>query len=308
MIWPFDTGGVVLALYVVTFALHAVFVSYVLAGTAYVLVRKDDAATAIVRDRLPFMLGCGITAGVAPLLFIQLLYQRRFYTANLLLGPRWGAVVPALIVGFYALYLAKSSPKWSRIALVTALGCFAFVAWSWTEIHQLMMTDSVWREFYAVEKRLFLDPDIAPRLVLWFGAMTTLFATVAAWSADARRLAIVALAGRVVSAAGAAWLVSRGFTAQGPAVAWLIVLALAVAAEVVGWLLVLRDRSIGIAIATAGCTAALLSATVIREAPRLAMILPAPEGGGGIVFAVVFVTAGVAIAWVVKTVRAAPPT
>ena len=305
MIWPFDTGGVVLALYVVTFALHAVFVSYVLAGTAYVLVRKDTTATAIVRDRLPFMLGCGITAGVAPLLFIQLLYQRRFYTANLLLGPRWLAVVPALIIGFYALYLAKSSRRWSRRALVAALVCFAFVAWSWTEIHQLMMADSTWRELYATGQRVFVDPDIAPRLVVWFGAMATLFATVAAWSADARRLAIVALAGRVVSAAGVAWLASRGFTAQGPAMAWLIVLGLAVAAEVAGWILVLRDRSIGLAIATAGCTAALLSATVIREAPRLSMIVPAPDGGGGIVFAVVVVAAGLAIAWVVNTVRAA---
>jgi hypothetical protein len=303
VIWPFDSGGIVLALYIATFALHAVFVSYVLAGTAYVLVRKDAAATAIVRDRLPFMLGCGITAGVAPLLFIQLLYQRRFYTANLLLGPRWLAIVPALIVGFYALYLAKSSVKWRRRALVIGLACFTFVAWSWTEIHQLMMTDSVWRDFYAAGTRVFVDGDIAPRLVLWLGAMATLFATVAAWTADARKLAVVALAARVVSAAAAAWLVSRGFTADGPAVAWLIVLGLAVAAEVTGWVFVLRDRSAGLAIATAGCTAALVAATVIREAPRLAMISPAPGAAGGVAFGLTLVAAIAAITWVVRTVR-----
>src|SRR6185295_3004757 len=107
--WPFsaDQQGLWLALYVLTLALHAVFVGYVLIGSAYATVqairKADDPLAAQVRDYLPFMLGCGITAGVAPLLFLQLLYQRHFYSTNLVMGPRWGAVVPALIAGFYAL-------------------------------------------------------------------------------------------------------------------------------------------------------------------------------------------------------------
>src|SRR5678816_2594181 len=135
MMWPFDRGGIVLALYVATLAVHAAFIGYVVAGTAYSLAR-DDALSRTVRDRLPFMLGCGITAGVAPLLFLQLMHQQRFYTANLLLGPRWLAVVPALIAGFYALYIGKT--RWRRAAYGIALACFAFVAWSWSELHELM--------------------------------------------------------------------------------------------------------------------------------------------------------------------------
>src|SRR5262249_3441756 len=161
-------------------------VGYVVAGTAYALVqalrRADDPFADAVRSRLPFMLGCGITAGVAPLLFEQLMYQRRFYTANLLLGPRWLAVVPALIAGFYALYLAKQSTRCRKPALAGALVCFVFVAWSWTELHQLMQADAAWRDFYAAGERLFVDGDITPRLIVWLGAMATLFATVSAWS------------------------------------------------------------------------------------------------------------------------------
>ena len=120
--WPFDQdGGVVLALYVATLAIHAACIGYVVGGAGYALVqavrRRDDAVAEVTRDRLPFVLGCGITAGVAPLLFVQLLYQRRFYTANLLLGPRWLAIVPALVVGFYALYAAKIYAKYRRAAL-----------------------------------------------------------------------------------------------------------------------------------------------------------------------------------------------
>ncbi|MBC7978883.1 MAG: hypothetical protein H7138_28190, partial [Myxococcales bacterium] len=199
--WPFDgsidaTEALWLAVYLVTFALHAIFISYVAAGTAYTLIAtlrgRVDPIAERTRDWLPFMLGAAITAGVAPLLFLQLLYQRRFYTANLLLGPRWGAVVPALILGFYALYLAKASERWRRWALGVGLACFGFVAWSWTEIHLVMMDDPAWRAMYGAGTRFYLEPAVLPRLVVWLGAMVALYATVAAWSAAAserRRLA-----------------------------------------------------------------------------------------------------------------------
>src|SRR5258706_1333750 len=210
----FANGGGILVLYIATLALHAVFGSYVVAGSAYVLLGRG-AAAATVRDRLPFMLGCGITAGVAPLLFVQMLHQRRFYTANLLLGPRWGAVVPALILGFYALYVAKTSDRWKRLALGVGLACFGFVAWSWSELHELMQAEPAWRDFYAAGHRVFFAATVPARFVLGLGAMATLFAMVAAWSADDKgraRLALVAAAGRIVSIAGALLLWQAGFT------------------------------------------------------------------------------------------------
>jgi len=309
--WPFDHGGGVLALYIGTLALHAVFVAYVLAGSAFALVRRQDPIAATVRDRLPFMLGCGITAGVAPLLFVQLLHQRRFYTANLLLGPRWFAVVPALIVGFYALYLAKASDKWRRIALGVALACFAFVAWSWSELHELMQADPEWAAFYAAGHRLFTAATIAPRFVTAIGAMATLFATVAAWATDdagRKRLAAIALAGRTVSILGAVWLWRAGFSVDGPAVAWFGILAAATALDVAAWALVLRrPTDLVLALATGGGTAALLAAAVVREAPRVALIevhAQAEVSGGAVVFAVALVVGAAAIAWIVRQIRA----
>jgi hypothetical protein len=293
------------ALYLGTLALHAVFVGYVVAGTAYVLVARDSFAE-LVRGRLPFMLGCGITAGVAPLLFIQLLYQRRFYTANLLLGPRWLAVVPVLIAGFYALYLAKQSDRWKKLALAGALACFVFVAYSWTELHELMQADAAWRDFYAAGERIFVDGDIVPRMLVWLGGMATLFAAVSAWSREApvRRLAVIALAGRAVSIAGGAWLVHRGFAVDA-AWGWLLVAAIAV--DAVGWLAAWRrPDGPGLLVATAGGAGALIAAVCVREAPRLALVEPARgDPGGAVVFAIAFALGIGAMAWVVRTVRAA---
>lgn len=321
MIWPFDVAPTAiealwLALYLVSFALHAVFASYVAAGTGYALVaalrRSPDPVAAHVRDWLPFMLGAAITAGVGPLLFLQLLHQRRFYTANLLLGPRWGAVVPALIVGFYALYLAKASGRLRRLALGVGLACFAFVAWSWTEIHLLMRDDAAWVAMYAAGSRFASGLAIVPRLALWLGAMLALFAVVAAWPArpaERRRLAILALAGLLVAGAAASLaLASRGAvdTAHG----WTYVLIGATLATALAWAwTVRRPGGPGLALAAGATTIALLAGAVVREAPRIAMIErsrpTAVDSGGVAVFAITAVVGAALIAWVIRTVR--PP-
>lgn len=316
--WPLVGGreSLWLALYLLTFALHAVLISYVVGGTAYALVQalrgKDDPTATRARDLLPFMLGLGITAGVAPLLFIQLLYQRAFYTANLLLGPRWGAVVPALIVGFYALYLAKSGVhvRWRRLALGAGLACFVFVAWSWTEIDQLMQAEPVWTAMYVAGDRVFGEGSIAPRLLLWLGAMATVFATLSLWWAqpdERRRLATIAIAGRAVSGLAAIWLVARG-GAVGTAHGWLYILVLALALELVGWAWQWSRPANDIrGLITAAATAVMLAGVVVREAPRLAIVEPvrvaALEASGVPVFVITGVFGCAVIAWLVRVSR-----
>lgn len=140
--FPFGLPGPTafyLTAYVVTLAVHVVFMNYVLAGTGYLAVaflrptgRADAASVAVVKDWMPLMLSGAITAGIAPLLFVQLVYKREFYTANLLLFNRWMAILPVLVVGFYALYLLKSAwlyrrPRWAAAAVaVVPLACVAF--------------------------------------------------------------------------------------------------------------------------------------------------------------------------------------
>lgn len=316
--WPFTSGvpSLWLVLYLLTFALHVVLISYVVAGTAYTLVQalrgRQDPIAERARDLLPFMLGLGITAGVAPLLFLQLLYQRQFYTANLLLGPRWGAVVPALIVGFYALYLAKATLvlRTRRIALAVALVCFTFVAWSWTEINQLMQAEPAWRAMYAAGDRLHADAGIPPRLLLWLGAMAAAFATVASWwtsGAERRGLAVIALAGRAVSGLGVGLLALAGALIQDAAHGWLYVFLAALVVEALAWVWTWRaPDGPGLTVVTAAGTAALLAGTVVREAPRLAMIEPprlaAVEASGAPVFGLTALLGVAVITWIVRNV------
>jgi hypothetical protein len=194
--------------------------------------------------------------------------------------------------------------------LGTALTCFAFVAWSWSELHELMQADPEWAAFYAAGHRWFTAATIAPRFAIVIGAMATLFVTVAAWSTDAggrSRLAPIAAVGRLVSIGGAVWLWHTGFSVEGPAVVWFAILVGAAVIDVVAWGIAWkRPSDLVLAIATASGTAALLSGAVVREAPRVALIetqARAETSGAGYAFVIALVIGTAAIVWVVRQLQ-----
>ncbi|MGH7144031.1 MAG: hypothetical protein ACREJ2_07805 [Planctomycetota bacterium] len=194
-LFPFGFPGptaLYLVLYVVTLIIHVLFMNYVLAGSAVLAVAglwrwqthgltRPSPTRELLRDWLPFFLSAAITAGIAPLLFIQILYRHAYYTANLLLFHRWMAILPVLILGFYLLYLLKSRAiaawrPWQR-ALTGALAmlCFWFTAYSWTENHMLSLHPALWASFYAGGHTFYWNPLMVPRLSIWvFGAFPTM--------------------------------------------------------------------------------------------------------------------------------------
>ncbi len=199
-----------LMLYVLTLAVHFVFMNYVFAGTFYVavvgvgqadaaLARLHNPIGAMLRDWLPFAFSGVITAGVAPLLFVQVLYKQQFYTANLLLFHRWMAVVPALIVAFYLLYLLKSTSisdwpaGWRSAVGVGALVAIGFTGYSWSENHLLSLDEGRWVSFYEDRQWFYHHSALLPRVGMWLaGAVPTMMAIVC-WqlrSAERRGLRI----------------------------------------------------------------------------------------------------------------------
>ena len=238
----------------------------------------QDAIAATVRDRLPFMLGCGITAGVAPLLFVQLLHQRRFYTANLLLGPRWLAVVPALIVGFYALYLAKARSAGGALALarrarVLRVRRVVVERAPRADAGRSRMARVLCRRASRVHGG---DDRAAPRRGRRRDGDAVRDGRGVVDRRGGRRAARrrSRWPGAGVSIAGAVWLWRAGFARRGPG-ARLVrdLLAGAAVIDVGAWLALLRcgerSRARG---RDRGGTAALVAAVVVREAPRVALI------------------------------------
>jgi hypothetical protein len=342
-VFPWALGGplaLYLGLYVVTLAIHAVFVGYVLGGTGWCAVAavrgRDDDAAAVARDWLPFALGAAITAGVAPLLFVQILYQERFYTSNLLLFNHWMAVVPVLIAGFYLLYLHKSDRvrrAWLRVAVpIAAALCFVFVAFSWTENHLLGLDDRAWIAFWTERRGFYDSPALAPRLLGWLAASLPIFAAGASWQVrarggpPARALAIAALVGIAASTVAAWWQYTAlpadsAYDLDQPMIApWWWAFGAARACEAAAWLVVAiapaapRARR-ALASACAAGAISVVAGAMLREGARLhalGLLHPRAIAAGGalvfFLFAALTIAALVAIYRIVRRGLADGPT
>jgi len=295
--FPFATG-LYLTFYVVTLTLHVVFMNYVLTGTAYLAFTRKPPESPELRIRpvlaswMPLMLSGAITAGIAPLLFVQILYKQSFYTANLLLFNRWMSILPALILGFYALYLAQSGwltrrPHWLRVAVAALpFACVAYTGYSWTENHLLSLeTPEYWGKFYGAEEWRYYEPQLIPRLLVWaFGAMPV-FALVVAWqlfyrsrggevimAGVERTLSFLALAGLALAGASAVtyWSLSDFSSGRVRAMAgpYFVAAVVGCVIQAAGWLRFRFERRRLFAL-TAGTALTVLGMTATREAIRL---------------------------------------
>jgi len=187
-------------LLVFTFVLHLVFVNLTLGGTllaAWARLasggREGDFRTALA-SRLASINGYGvslaITTGVAPLLFIQVLYGQYFYPATILLGWIWFCLLVVLMVGYYALYLHKFRSEPSRPAsavwLVVSALMFLLVAAVQVMVNLLHAQPGRWADARANPWVILGDPTYLPRLAHFVFAAVGFSALVVCWWAVRR--------------------------------------------------------------------------------------------------------------------------
>src|SRR3984885_10804625 len=98
-------------LQMVTLALHFVAMQMLVGGLLIAVLlnllgRSDSAKTAAAAlgRRLTVVITYVINLAVPPLLFAQVLYGRAIYTSSVMIGLRWIAVIPALILAYWLLY------------------------------------------------------------------------------------------------------------------------------------------------------------------------------------------------------------
>lgn len=161
-----------------TFALHAVFMNFVLGG---VLVLPVLWAVARRRDRqelvdvamagmsyLPIAVSFTITSGVAALLFVQVVYGHFFYSANILLGWQWLSLLAYLAIGFYLVYYARHLMLAGRaalalITLVLVAASFLMVAHIFNNNAVLSLRPDLWRAMHDGGTKHARDAMWTPR-------------------------------------------------------------------------------------------------------------------------------------------------
>ncbi len=343
--------AVYVTLFLLTFVLHQAFMHYVLAGSLYLTwatIRQgrtthltEQSLAATLRDWMPFLLSAAITAGVAPLLFIQIVYQYQFYTANLLLWWRWVVVVPVLIVAFYLLYLIKSRMLWNwpygvRVAVVLATSTsFVFVGFCWTVNHLLANSEANWPEVYTTGRLPFSVVAVILRMLVWIGGSFATMSVIVGWQlhyrqssqsdgssvAGIRSLAGMSICGIITSLiAGTTYIALSGTASKslvfGTFSLPYVLLAISGAIlQMIGWSFQWRSNRlelVGLSIATTGALITLVGISVIREAIRISAMdfaslyprhVEAANVGGFGVFVVVAIAVILVMAWCVRLVK-----
>lgn len=175
-------------LLVFTFFLHLIFMNLTLGGTLMAFVanlrggnRSADPNAVLARRLMAvntYAISLAITTGVAPLLFVQVLYQQYFYSGTILLGWIWFAMLVLLMIGYYAAYLHKSfRGPWLGISALTFFG----IAMTHVAVHLIHVQPAKWVEFDTSAIRVLGDPTYWPRLLHFVLAAITFAALVAAW-------------------------------------------------------------------------------------------------------------------------------
>ncbi len=163
------------ALLLLTFFVHVLFLNATL-GTSLIgalhglwPAGKDDRAPhlrAALARLLPVSLSFTITTGVAPLLFVQVLYGRLFYPATILIGWAWLAIPGLLVLGYAAVYGLKLRASRPHLPwLAAAAACFLAVALVHVTASILQLTPPRWIPVATGQISALREATLLPRLL-----------------------------------------------------------------------------------------------------------------------------------------------
>lgn len=188
-------------LWVLTFLIHLVFVNMVLGGSVLAALAGRERpggreTQAFFVDANGWAISFAITFGIAPLLFMQVLFGRFFYTATILLAWWWFGMLGILTLAYYLNYIAKfrlKAGKGARAILIVEALCFVVIAAIQVAINVLHLQPGRWESVAQQAGAALLDPTFLPRTlhfalaaVAMAGAVLAFVGTRRAATAEAR--------------------------------------------------------------------------------------------------------------------------
>jgi hypothetical protein len=176
------------SLLILTFLLHILAMNVTLGGTVIAAAsdlwgrfRGSERHRELARNlfqALPIAVAMTVTLGVAPLLFLQVIYGQLFYTSSIIMAWPWLSVFAVVIVAYYGIYLYAWGGEFLGqrrvwVGVGSAL-LFLAVAFLFTNNMVLMLTPERWTEIYHEHRTgLWLnvsDATVAPRVLHMIGA------------------------------------------------------------------------------------------------------------------------------------------
>ncbi len=223
------------ALLYVTFLVHVIFMNLILGGNLLAAVfafRGQEKRLATARRLvviMPYATAFAIVFGVAPLLFVQVLYGPLFYTSAILLGTPFILIIPVLIAAYTLMYaMAKwwesfgRFRPWLSLVNLVLLGYIGFV---WVNLFTLMVDPDRFKDKYLAHpggwQLNLADLTVLPRFLhMLFGAIavTGLYLAIR----GARRIRLEPEQGRWQFRSGATWFAGATIVNMVIGLWWLI--------------------------------------------------------------------------------------
>jgi len=168
--------SILTVLLLLTFIIHLWMMNIMLGTGIIALIRhfsQDNQSTDLthtIASHLPFTIAFTINFGVAPLLFLQVLYGHLIYTSSILMAVYWLSVIGVLILAYYSAYIydfkyhvLAEKRVFFIGAAVTGLLWIAFV---FTNNMTLMLSPDKWTLYFDNPNGLLLnltEKSVLPR-------------------------------------------------------------------------------------------------------------------------------------------------
>ena len=167
-----------LVLDILLFTVHILLINMIL-GSGLISIfsgfkkRDNDILKSLhgpVASKIPTLFAIGINMGVAPLLFIQVIYGNLFYTSSVLMSLYWILVIPFLILAYYCAYIYWRENTVSRalsgIALWLMVIMVLYIGFVMVNNNTLMVQPQKWMTYFENRSGTILnlkDPSFIPR-------------------------------------------------------------------------------------------------------------------------------------------------
>ena len=167
-----------LTLDILLFILHLLVINVVLGGSLIIAYKRwfgkseplADSVHGIMASKLPTGFAIGINLGVAPLLFMQVIYGHFFYTSSVLMAVYWILVIPLLILAYYGAYIHIKKydiSEWlSKSAILVVSLILLYISFIQVNNNTLMMQPAKWIAYFDNRNGTILnlaDPSLIPR-------------------------------------------------------------------------------------------------------------------------------------------------
>ncbi len=163
-------------LLLLTFYLHILLMNVMLGTVIIAFVRhlqRPAATSPLTREiskKLPFSIALAVNFGVAPLLFVQVLYGHFIYASSVLMAALWLSIVGILIAAYYTAYIYRYQYHRMIDGRMVASGLISclllIIGFFFSSNFTLMLHPETWQRYFDHPSAMLLnfsDPTLIPR-------------------------------------------------------------------------------------------------------------------------------------------------